>query len=380
MIPKKSMQDILQTGLEGIVQETEVTLVSPGSVARAICGGHAKTLAEFYDVLDNDATSRWLALANGFYLDLLGDTFGLTRRVAAPSTVAKEDKVLRFYVRSGNLASRLPHPTNLNLGRLPQSTQVSNGSITYIVDDNYDFPASASEVFVGAVSTGRGASQKVGAGELDTHDLNVDGLLVQNVAPIDTGADQETDTEFRFRISQFVRSSQGANEAAVRLAVLSAPGVADMIRMPYAYGPGSFKITVIPTGNRVPLASLNRIRAALEGTVAYGVFYTVEEPRYIPVSFSARLIPRSNSVSVRPADRDAAEAAVRLMLGNIRPGKTLVMNQLRAAILNSSSNIGDVVIQSFYVNGSARTLTNYTLKDDELLVPDDRVQNPILVL
>jgi uncharacterized phage protein gp47/JayE len=380
MIPKKGTQEILQKSLDGIVQETDIKLVSPGSVARAICGAHAKTLAEAYDVLDDVVINGFLPTASGFYLDLIGQTFNVPRGVDTPGTVTREDKNLRFFVRSGSLAQKLPHPTNLNLGRIPSGTQISGGGVTYLVDQTYDFPASSSEAFVGAVSSGRGVSQNAAAGQLTTHNLNATGLFVENQFDITSSTSVESDAEYRFRISQTITASQGANEAAIRLVILSAPGVADMIRTPYHAGPGSFKVVVIPTSNRLPFQTLLQINNSLRATVAYGIFYQVEEPRYLPVSLSIRLSPRSGTISVNPTDRDAAEAAVRRYLGNVRPGQSLVINQLRAAVLNASQNIGDVTIQSLYINRAPRVLTNFTLKNDELLIPDENVQNPILVI
>lgn len=380
MIPKKTTSQITQQSLRGLLQDTDITTTSRGSVARALCGSFARSLADMYDVLDDAVSNGFLTTASGFYLDLLGETFGLTRRLATAGRTLREDRNIRFFVRSGTLARRLRHPTNLNLGRIPAGTTITGGDLSYVVDEDYDFPASATETFVGAQSTGRGAAQKATAGRLVSHSLGVADVFVENVRDIETASDPETDREFRFRISQYVTSSAGANEAAVRLAVLSAPGVADMIRQPHHAGAGSFRVIVIPTTNRVPVESLARIRSAIQGTAAFGVFFEVEEPRYIPVSVSVRTVPVRGFSAVPPADRDAAELAILRYLGNIRPGESLVINQLRAAILNSSPRISDLVIQSLEINRAPRVLVNHPLKDDELLVPDEAVSNPILVI
>lgn len=379
MIPRKTAQEILDKALRGIVQETDISMISPGSVVRAIASAHAKSLSELYDTLDSAVFNCFLPTASGFYLDLIGEMFGLSRRVPETAQVLREDRLIRFYVRSGTLAQRLPHPSNLNLGRIAEGTQITSGSVTYVVDRDYDFPASATEAFVGALSLGVGASQKVGTGKLSQHSLGNAQVLVTNTADIDLARDLESDEEFRFRISRFVTSSQGANETAVRLAALSAPGVADILRQPFHAGPGSFRITIIPTGNRVSLDTLTRVRASVAGVVAYGTFFQVEEPRYTPVSMAMLLTPQRGRTTVTPSDRDRSEGIALSYLGSLRPGSVFSPTELRNRVIASSPSVLDATIQSLYLDRIPRVVSDYSLAQDEVLIVDEQLNNPIAV-
>lgn len=378
MIRKKSREQLLREMLAGIVQETSITMVGKGSVTRGLASAFSGTIEQVYQVLDDAIVNSFLPTASGFYLDLFGGSFGLPRRQPVSAAISRTDRSIKFYVNNGNLADVLPHPTDSALGRVPSGTTITTSTgLTYTVDADYDFPAAAKETFVGATSSGTGSSQNVGAGALNQTTLP--GVQVTNITNISTGTDLESDEEYRFRISRWVRSSAGRNEVAVRLAVLSAPGIADMIKEPFFAGAGSFRIIVIPTGNRVPIESIRLIYSNLSSVASDGTFYIVEEPRYIPVSISVRLVPVENSV-ITATDRNLAEQAILRYLGDIRPNDQLIINRIRTIVLSASNNIGDLRIQNLSINRRPRALTNFRLKRDELFVPDEELDDPILVV
>lgn len=378
MIRTKSKEELLRQILTGVTQETAITMVGKGSVTRGLASPIAGQISEVYSTLDDAITNSFLPTASGFFLDLFGESFGLIRARPKSSKVSAEDRVIKFYVNSGTLAALLPHPTNSGLGQIPDGTQISGANgIIYVVQGDHDFPASAKEVWVGADASGTGTGNNVGPGTLNSTNLAA-GVNVTNVSAISTGTDLESDDEFRFRISRWIRTSAGKNEVSVTIAVLGAPGIADVIKQPYYAGAGSFRLILIPTGNRVPAESIRQIGATLSRITAEGTFFELAEPRYIPISIGVRLIPKATT-SISPSDRDLVKAAILRYLGNIRPGQSLIVNQLRAAIINSSSNIGDLRIQGISINRKPQALVNYTLRSDELFIPDEEVQDPILV-
>lgn len=379
MIRKKSKEELLTQMLRGIVQETDITMIGKGSVTRGLASVFSGSIEQLYQSLHDAIVNSALSTATGFYLDLIGETYGLSRRYATAASVSASERVIKFYVSNGTLASRLPHPTNLNLGRIPAGTQISTASgIIFVVDANYDFPAASKEAYVGASTTATGASQSVGANQITTHNLGLD-VLVSNVSPINTGTDVESDDDYRFRIARWVRTSAGKNEMAVRVAVLSAPGVADLIKEPYFAGAGSFRIIVIPSGNKVPADTIRQISSNLNSVVSEGTFFIIEQPRYIPVAISIRLIPGQGK-TISPVDRDLAEQAVLRYIGNIRPGQSLIINQIRSIVIGASNNIGDLRIQGLSINRRPQALVNYKLRNDELFIPDEESEDPISVI
>lgn len=378
MIPKKSKEELLNQILKGAVQETEISMIGSGSVMHSIASVVSSATADVYQVLDDAVTNSFLPTASGFYLDLFGETFGIPRRGAVTARIDSTDRNIKFYVNSGTLAQKYPHPTDLNKGRIPAGTVISSSSgVSFSVDRNYDFPSAAKEAWVGAISMSTGQSQNLAAGKLNVLDAAAD-VLVTNVSPITTGSDIESDDEYRFRISKWVRTSAGRNEMAVRMAVFSSSGVADIIKEPYFAGPGSFRLIVIPTGNRLSAETIRSIYYSVASVVSEGTFFAIEGPRYVPVSISVRLIP-SNKSSVSETDKALAKNAILRYLGDIRPGDALIVNRLRAEILGSARNIADVSIQGLNINKRPVAVVNYTLQKDEIFIPNEDLSNPILV-
>lgn len=378
MIKKKSKEELLRQMLGGIVQETDITMVGKGSVTRGLASVFAGTIEQVYQTLDDAVNNSFLPTASGFYLDLFGETFGISRQLQTVAKVTASDRNLKVYVNSGTLAAVLPHPTDATLGRVPAGNWVETADgIRFTIDANYDFPAAATEVYVGATTSLKGTDNNVGVGELTTHSLG--GALTTNLYPISTAQDVESDDDYRFRISRWVRTAAGKNEVAVRLAVLSAPDVAGMIKEPYFAGAGSFRITVIPTRNRVPVESLAQIHRNLAAVVSEGTFYLIEPPRYLPIAVTIRLIA-GDGRSISASDRDRVRAAVLRYLGDIRPGESLVINRLRSVALNASSNVADIRVQGVSINGRPRALVNHRLRRDEIFVPDENVEDAILVV
>lgn len=380
MIKKLSRSEIVEKSLSGVTQETAITLTGPGSTIRALANGFAGPAADLYQTLQDAETNSFLATASGLYLDLIGEDFGLPRRLPTPVTIYPEDRNIKVYVESGTLATQLPHPTDPGLGRVPAGTvfTATNGVVMEMTED-VDFPAATQAAFVGAVSSNTGSLVKVGIGGLTSHSLGNATVKVINLSGLQGGRELESDEDYRFRISRYVTSSAGQNEIAVRLAVLSAPGVADMIRQPYHAGAGSFRIVVIPTGNRLAVETLRQIQTSVSQIVPMGVFFQIEEPRYLPVSLSCRLVPKPGR-TMNATIKAQAELAARAYLGNVRPGQVLVINRLRADILNSNPDILDVKLLSLEINRRPQVLVNYQLRSDELFIPDEEVTDPIMVI
>lgn len=378
MIRKKTRGELLREILQGVVQETDITLVGQGSVTRAFANAFSGVTAGAYQSLHDAVVNSHLTTASGFYLDVVAEAFGLTRYFPTAAEVTAEDRNIKLYVTSGFLVDNLPHPTDPSLGRVYAGTQISTSSgIVYSTVRDHDFPASSREVFIGAQSSTTGSSQNVGAGALTVNNIN--NVNSVNLFAITTANDLETDEEFRFRISKWVTSSAGRNETAVTLAVLSAPGVADMIKVPFFAGAGSFKIVVIPTGNRVSTIAMSQIRSNLRRITAEGTFFVVEHPTYVPVSLTVRLIGE-NGQSLSATDRDLVQNAILRYIGNIRPGEALIINRLRSVALGASANVKDIRLSGLAINRRPIPLNNFILKDDELFLPDEQLDDPIQVI
>jgi uncharacterized phage protein gp47/JayE len=377
MLLKKSSLQMEAEAIQELVQGGVLTNMTAGSRVRSILSVISKQNGRIMDALDVNTAMSFATSAVGYYLDLIGQLVGVDRGEATASFVLQEDQTIRFYVTTGVLKDYLPG------GLIPTGTviQTSSGGIGYTVTVDSPFPDDATEIFVSAIATSDGADQRVGRGQLTSHDLGVGGVLVTNDKPISNGQDQETDSNYRFRILNQWAEQATSNLAAIRLAALSTPGVADVILRRHFQGPGTVDVLITPTGNRVSDAMIGGAEARIERISAGGDFVTVRGPRYVDIALSTRIdftqdTPDSEKQDIRNDVRDT----IIDYLDDIPLGGQLIISELRARIQETSPRILDHAILCFSINGRPQILRNWRLFDDELFIPDAGVTTPIEVI
>jgi len=378
VIRKRTFEDLQAQAAEFLLNNTDITMLSPGGTARALIDITTQHLSEFYDTLDTDVSMAFLSTSNGFFLDLIGQIFNVSRGTSDSVSVFRQDKNIKFYASSsGTALSKL-----LPAQKIPAGTTISNtnGTITYTVTRDENFSSVATFVFVNAQSDQSGVSANIGAGLLSSHDLVSSGISVTNVAPISQGAGTEDDDSFRARISAAATAFETSNETAVRLAVLSTPGVADVEFHPFARGSGTFDLFVIPEGNRVPTATKNLIESRVANAAAYGVSFQVREPDYVPIRVEVAIRFRRTALDgQKQFILSQAEQSILQYIGGIRPSEELIVNRIQSIVIDSDPEVLDAEVVYLCVGGRAQIIRNYRLEDDEVFIPDEDVSNPILV-
>jgi uncharacterized phage protein gp47/JayE len=384
-IRARTLAELNQIAVTALLQGTDgkISLLSPGSVARALVETANRHLEGFYEALSVNHAQAFLSQATGPYLDLHGSLFGVPRRQPTTARVAREDNAIRFFVSTGTLYDRLPKAGDVSRGMIPKDTSVmsADGSVVYVVEEDVVFDRSATEVFAPARATSVGSTNNVGAHVLRRHSLAATDVFVTNPVSITTGTTLESDGSYRARISASVLVAQRANETAVRLAAVSAPGVADVRLIPWRYGAGSFKVMVIPSGNRVPVEVLEFVRRNVESVAAYGMYFTVTEPKYRRISMvvGVSVVP-GTLAGERDLVRTNVERAILAHLADIQVGGTLVMTALGAAIRAADERVYDYRIDALCLDGRHQLLHNVALRSDELFLPDTGLLDPIKVI
>lgn len=377
MINKKSFNQIQQEAVNYLLENTGITQLETGGAARSLVDVFSKHLADFYSRLDIDLSMAYLSTANGFYLDLLGNLFGVNRTSQNSVNVLAEDRILKFYVAEGAvLSDSIPTLT------IPSGTNIStpDSSVVYTTTENASFLQMDSHVFVSANAQASSTQEAAGVGQMNSHSLGLPGVLVTNMASLSVGNFVENDDDYRARIAASNTARQGANETAVRIAAIGVENVADVSVTPYSRGSGSFEVMVIPTGNRVPQASMDRIRAGIETVSAYGVTFDVREPDYVQLKLEMRVNFRQTTSDEQKAVLlRSIEASVLSYIGDIRPGEEMSISRVQSLALSESSEVHDAVVTYLCVDKKAQIVRNVRLEDDELFVPDENTANPIVI-
>ena len=369
---RRTFTEMVDQGVRYLAENTDVSFFGDGSVARALVESVCLEIQRLQDFASFQFQNSFLSTANGVYLDLFGEMLGTPRIANTRAAVLQNDQAVRFYVQTGRLAQYLPNPDNSNLGLIPQGTTVSNrsGSAEFTVLSDVSFPRNARSVFVSVVSTRVGSSSNVGVNQLTNHNLGINEVLVTNDVAIASGADVESDEDYRFRLSRAMTARFGANATAIELAAMAHPDVSRAQINQYARGAGTFDVLIVPVGNRLTPSSKRNIRRAIEEVVAFGISPEIREPEYreFKVSVQLRFQPGTESGRTDVLRRNV-ETAVLTYMGSIPMGGELVINRLEATVLGVSQEILDVRIIELCVDGRPQTLRNLQLRTDEVFTP-----------
>lgn len=378
----KTFNDMTRDSLRYLTQNTDISYFANGSIAKALVEATNLEISRLQEFLSSSLQNSYLSTASGIYLDLFGEMLGLPRIKDKRATAEGTDNVIRFYVTSGTLGSRLSTSSTPSVGTIPAGTTIQNaaGSVTFTVPTDVTFPSNHKSVYVPAVAESVGTAFNVGANQLTVHSLNYPDVKVTNDTSINTGSDLEPDKEYRYRLSRAMTAKYGSNATAIELAAISQPGISRVELLQFARGAGTFDVLLVPQGNRVSRKTMESTRRAVEQVVAYGVSPRIKEPEYVPVKITVQLSYKDSTLSGQKiAAANAAQSAILQYLSSLSLGGELIVNQLRASILSSDPLIKDLQIVELCVDGQPRVVRNIKLKKDELFIPCPDCPDPIEV-
>jgi uncharacterized phage protein gp47/JayE len=381
MLRKKTYEEMLATALGYLQNHTEITMVAPGSTARALTEANVAEVVSAYNMADMAMRMAYVSTATGYVLDLLGEMVGIVRRTEQYAYVRGSDRNIRFYVSSGVLGDFIPKSGDPTKCEVPAGTTISSlsGGIVFVTDVAHEAPAAATEIWVSARAQTVGTDANVGPSTLISHSLT-DQVQVENVSAVTTGSEVESDESLRYRIRTATVVAEGANRTAIEDAAIQVAGVADVVVQEYSQGAGSFDILLLPDGNRVPFDALLQVRSRLASTVAFGVNFTVREPRYVAFAIDMEIdMPRAPDTE-KPLLRDLVAGRIGRYIGSLRPEETLRVGRLREAALGVSTLVSDVHIRSMRIGGRPQLVADYTLANDEILIPDPEETSPFQVI
>jgi len=371
-----------KSSLGYLSQNTDITYFADGSIARALVEASNLEISRLQQFISTMLDNSFISKASGIYLDMFGEMLGVMRIRDRRAVIASDDKVIRFYVTSGTLGSRLV-VSDPAVGVIPAGTTIQNsdGSVVYTVSENVTFPSNHKYVYVPAVAQSIGTEFNVGANQLTIHSLNNSDVKVTNDIAISSGTDLESDEEYRFRLSRTMTARYGSNATAVQLAAIAQAGVSRTELLQYSRGAGTFDVLVVPQGNRVSRQTLENTRIAVEQVVAFGISPKIKEPEYVPVQISIQLQFKDGTTTGTKLNANTSvQSAVLQYIGTIPLGGQLIINQLRATVLNADANIKDLQIVELCIDGHPRTIRNVQLKKDELFIPCEDCPSPIIVI
>lgn len=377
MLFKKTYEELVNEAINDLQYNTDITNLSIGGVARSLLEVINKQLSTYYNVLDINQSMCFLSSAKGYFLDLIGGLFNVTRNQPSGATVSSSDNVQRFYVTKGYLGDYIPALY------IPGGTVVStsDGNIQYTVTSDTSFSSGAKQVYVPIKSSNTGTSVNVGVNALIWSGISDPNVYTTNDKAIITGSDTESDDNFRYRISNTALASEKANETAIRLAALSVNGVADVVLIPYSRGIGSYDVLVIPTEGIASASLVSSVQNAIDGVQAYGMKGIAKSPTVVPVDLEV-VIVFSDGTTITEQENllEDIKVSIENYIVNIPVGGEFILNELRQQIMDVSPKIKDHTIHCYYFREQPHILGNVKIYSDEMFYPNPDSSEAIKVV
>jgi len=376
---RKSATD-LRTIAKNILEDGgKVTNFATSGVARSMVEIGIQQVLAYFDSLDFHTAMGRLSTSSGLYLDLIGESRGVSRTTAQAASVTADSRTIRFYTKDGST----PIASLLSGGKIPSGTVVQDSGATLVFSVPRDVYVDQTQVdvFVPVTATTTGADYNVGRGVLTSHNLGITQIAVVNTKGIFSGEDVETDANYRYRISRSLDRAAGGTAEALRLVSFAFPEVSDVIFRPYADGVGSFEALIIPLGNDLSSDILLGIRTFLQNRAAFGTVVQVRLPDKIPVEITVQLTLKAGTTDgVGTNAKSAARIAIINYISQLPLGGIFVLNQMVRSTLDVHQAIHDLRVLVYRFRGEAQVLRNVEAEADEVFVLSTDAENPVRVI
>ena len=328
--------------------------LSPGSVLRAIVESSAANGLWLQGLALNVLSKSRASTAAGRDLDTWAADFGLARLEAAAA---------RGEVRLARFTAGLP--AYVPAGAI---VQTADGFSRYAVLADPEHPAwladqaayqmdsAASSVTVPVQALARGAAGNAQAGAVDTIGSAIPGIdTVTNEAPIDNGADAESDENLRARFVAYLASLSRATRDAIGFAL-------DGLRADYSIVENAqrdgtpdagYVYVVVDDGTGAPTADfIARAHAAVDAVRPVGTRFGVFAPQVLVANVALRVAAKPGFDAA--AVRQAVQQGLRDRIGAMRLGESLPYTRLAQIAYEASEGVQNAL--SITLNGGSADL------------------------
>jgi uncharacterized phage protein gp47/JayE len=365
MFTVPSYQELVQEAQDRLkVSLPEITNYSESSVVGAIIKVLMLHLSEAWQALGYAYDQMSISSAVGDNLDRIAELFGLQRMRSTRADTISSASALKF---TNNSSTSVVIPAGTRVFD-PSRPLVSYFTVT-------DLSLGPGETgYVHARAADVGPAYNVASNVLTAHDLLDPNITVTNPAPITTGQSEESDESLRYRIREAAAAVSGSNEAAVKLALMSIPGVRDVKLLPCARGAGTLDVVILPAARHATPDFIALCQNVLANVVAAGISAKIVVPKEREVTIVLKL-----SLDSEVLQDSGRASSVRTLVGTrvqsfidnllIEDGTgsgEIIYNDLVGVIMDVDG-VRDVQIE-IYIDGARVLNTNQRCRPGERFV------------
>lgn len=341
-------EEIIRRAIEQLQSYTKITQLSPGSKALSIIQALATEVVTLEESALASTMLSFVGSAEGYYLDFIGDIFGVSRQQETPAEAHAYMGIMKVSAPSGLTFGDLNNGQDI---RIPANTELYSSdrrfSFVTIGTTTLRSAESSSALSIRALTPGSLGNAPVGsiteASVIQYATSSTTPLVFYNEAAITSGTDYEDDPFYRGRVIAGISSIEAANNTAIRLAILSIPSVSDITILNLYRGVGTADVIIDSETGTVSDLMLAEVQRAIDNKTALGVHILARAPRLVGLEFSVTVKTRAGTTAAQKTEiinniRDIIDGIV----ARTKLGQSLSINSIAVAILSSSPYIIDI--------------------------------------
>lgn len=192
--------------------------------------------------------------------------------------------------------------------------------------------------------------------------------------------ENETDDNYRYRITNQCLVLATSNETAIRLTALTVDGVKDVVLKPYSMGAGTFTVIVLSNEDVTDKGILEAVRVKLLNIHGYGIRYNVVSPTLTYVTLRHRVfINEKLSAAEQQEIKYEVQLKVIEYLSNLKVGEDIILDKLTQIIMNVNENIIQEANIDMYINGEKALYVNQSCRWFERFTVSKEVDNVVIL-
>ncbi len=252
---QKNVVSIIKGFRDNLSTRTSLENFERDSKIRTITDSLSEEMLSTRELVTNAFLADRITVARGADLDRIGERMGRPRILGSFAQTSSTEKSLAFFVETGTFGDiNTGSPIVVPLGELVFSAPNNNEfgeTVQFRTIAEVTLPSASTLVFFSCKAVISGSVSNVGAGVIQSHGfVNYTGagsssLKVNNFYPLLNGREQETDEQYRSRLLLHYSSLLQNNEAKIKLASLSVPGVVDVKLIDAYYGISTVGVIVL---------------------------------------------------------------------------------------------------------------------------------------
>jgi len=210
--------------------------------------------------------------------------------------------------------------------------------------------------------------------------LDAIGALLQCFRQTD-----ETDNNYRYRITRQCLTLATSNATSIRLTVLTTYGVSDVVLKPYAMGAGSFSVilildTSVLSSDFTEQDVINRVYTRLSNIHGYGIRYNVTTPTLTYISIKHQIFFDDKLSTLEKQEiRYTVQAELIKYLSSLTIGEDFNVDKITQLIMNVSNHIIQEANIELKINGEKALYVNQSCRWFEIFAPSNEADNVVII-